>query len=80
MRFIEHDLKSQGKLLVCADNILSCDIEVARLDDAQLRELIVHLKKNRPELICPIMCEDCLEHLAQVESHNQCINMRERGK
>lgn len=48
--------------------------------DDKLRELIVYLKKNRPELICPIMCEDCPEHAAQVESHNQCHNMRERGK
>ena len=81
MKIVEKAMREGGqKILVCTEEIMFCDIEVSRFNDTQLRELIVHLKKNRPELICPIMCEDCAEHLAQESYSNYCINKSERGK
>jgi hypothetical protein len=80
MKIIEGPVRNGGpKVLRCTEEVMFCDIEVSRFDDAQIRELIVYLKKNRPELICPIMCEDCPEHAEQIEAHNYFHNLRETG-
>ena len=81
MKIIEAKMAQDNeKLFVCLDIVLHSEVEIARLDEAQLRELIVYLKKNRPELICPIMCDDCAENNAQESYSNYCINKSERGK
>jgi hypothetical protein len=81
MKIIERKIEKTGEnLFVCMDEVLLTEFEIARFDEAQIRELIVYLKKNRPELICPIMCEDCTEHAEQTEAHNHCYNIRECGK
>ena len=81
MKIVEREIEKNGeKLFICMDEVLLTEYEVGRFDEAQIRELIVYLKKNRPELICPIMCDDCPEHAEQVESHNHCYIDREQGK
>ncbi len=81
MKIIEKEIEKNGeKIFICMDEVLLTEYEVGRFDEAQIRELIVYLKKNRPELICPIMCEDCSEHAEQVEYHNYCYNAREQEK
>jgi hypothetical protein len=81
MKIVEKEIEKNGeKIFICMDEVLLTEYEVGRFDEAQLRELIVYLKKNRPELICPIMCDNCPEHAEQVESHNYCYIDREQGK
>lgn len=81
MKIIERKDKKTGEIdFVFMDEVLFTEVQIGRFNDAQLRELIVYLKKNRPELICPIMCDDCPEHAERVESSNYCYIDREQGK
>lgn len=81
MKIVEKEIEKNGeKIFICMDEVLLTEYEVGRFDEAQIRELIVYLKKNRPELICPIMCEDCAENNVRVASHNYFYCAREHGE
>ena len=49
------------------------------LDESEQRELIVWFCKNKPELIREIFCEDCPEHIGELERKAYVMNECERG-
>jgi hypothetical protein len=80
MKIIEREIEKNGeKVFICMDEVLLTEYEVGRFDESQIRYLVAWMKKNRPEIICPIMCEDCPEHIAQKDYENYCINKMESG-
>ena len=59
--------------------MIESGLQVVYLDEKDMRYLIAWIAKNRINLLCEIACEECPEHIGEMERKAYVLNECERG-
>ena len=59
--------------------VIESGLQAVYLDEKDVRYLIAWIAKNRISLLCEIVCEECPEHIGEMERKAYVLNECERG-
>ena len=59
--------------------MIESGLQAVYLDEKDMRYLITWIVKNRRPLLCEIACEECPEHIGEMERKAGVMNECERG-
>ena len=59
--------------------LLESNMQAIHMDERDQRYLMTWMWKNRPEVVRDICCEECPEHIGEMERKAYVLNECERG-